>query len=1039
MIYYKRKNLWKRLAAKFSEVKLPSLPVFGFLKLLFAILFLTIIILYSSYLYFLPKYFTDEKIEGYLNKYLKDNSKLSLDVENLKINPDYKFDIKLSADRISLLLSNNRKFITLDKPDIEVDLLTLFFHYIDLNKIKAKKITINTNFTKNNRYDCFDYFDLDILEFKNSEFNLRNIKIICDELIFNLFDENIKKNFQLRTKKLIFSSSDIEKPFLIQTQGEITGAQKIADFKINLELKSQKDFIKKLKSQIQNLNYNPLVHALKFKFYTNSDIDLKIKNNAILGYINLSDFNFVIDNIQIPKNNLHLIFKDNKIKAQGDFNFIKNQFIKLVLNANYSKNKFVELKLNSSEINLFDLKKIASALCKIFNLKYNFDSIYLEGVTSADVYLKSDFKTVTSKGFASIKDAKLKDSVSGLVLNEINSNISFDNNKVNIQEASATVGVSKFYLGGTVDNFANLNLKINSEPVNIAQIISTIKNLPLLSHIIPELNDYIFKSGFVKVNAAVNGTLNNPVIKTNSEINNFKLFIKSLNCLIQSENILITANPENNVLKDIFITAKNNIITQNGYQIYNNIAKLKVIEDDIVIDKTQVKYENIKADIKGVVKNYKKDSVLELNINSILPINNNLIIIKNKKPQFLADILIDKNKLTIKQAKINDAAKAQQIALLSGNIYEYQTKNPSFENLKISLLDKISCILPKIDNLNFEATGDILISGKLNNPIITGGVKLYNVICKKYNLFIQNCDLHILNSYLDGNIATLDVLETTLNNVIFKGNLDGDVLKVSNFSADAFQGKISGSANINVKNLNVDTELLLKEISIRHLSSYLKQYSIAASGRLSALSRFNFTGLDYQSAINSIQGYIKFNIDNGELAQFAKLERFLQAGNILSQSILKLTLNSIVSSVTKQNTGDFKTIEGTVKINSPMAEVQYINTQGTNMAMHIEGKYNIISNHAFLRVLGRIPLNIVSVMGNIGKFSLSQLLNSQPSESAIEKMMSDYMSENDRAKIPSLVNYQQNAQTREFIVIIDGLLNNNSSIKYFKWGYKNKN
>ena len=89
-------------------------------------------------------------------------------------------------------------------------------------------------------------------------------------------------------------------------------------------------------------------------------------------------------------------------------------------------------------------------------------------------------------------------------------------------------------------------------------------------------------------------------------------------------------------------------------------------------------------------------------------------------------------------------------------------------------------------------------------------------------------------------------------------------------------GKISGNAEINIKSFHTAAELVLKEISVRYLTSYLKQSSIAVSGRLSALTRLEFTGLDYTSAINSLKGYVKFNIDDGELAQFAKLERFLQ-------------------------------------------------------------------------------------------------------------------------------------------------------------------
>ena len=649
--------------------------------------------------------------------------------------------------------------------------------------------------------------------------------------------------------------------------------------------------------------------------------------------------------------------------------------------------------------------------------------------------MKSNFKTIISNGFINVKDAKLKDKFTGLTLNDINSDINFDNNKINIKNTSAFVDNSKFYLTGNVDNNANLDLKINSDSINIAQILNTLRRIPFLSHIIPKLNDYVFESGFVKVNALITSNINTPIIKTNSVLTNLKLHIKPLNSFIDSKEVLISANPEGTAVKDIYLTAKNNIIKCANNKITNNIAKLKISDNDIIIDRTDIIYEKIKANIVGMIKNYGENPILEINLNTTLPLNNNLIVIKNKSPNVSADILIDKDKLQIKKAEISQNSKT--IVLIQGIIDNYISNNPAFDNLKISIIDRISCILPKFDNLAFETVGDITVFGKLNNPLISGSVKLYNVICKKYDLFIKDCDLTIKNSNLEGSILSLDILQTTLDNVIFKGNLEGDNSKIANFSADIFQGRISGNANINLKNFKTQSELVLKEISVRHLSGFLKQYSIAVSGRLSAFMRLNFTGLDYESVLNSLNGYIKFNVNNGELAQFAKLERFLQAGNILSQSILKLTLNSIVSSVTRQNTGDFNVIEGTIKLNSPMANIQYINTEGTNMSLHIEGNYNIISNHAILRVLGRIPQNIVSVMGNIGKFSLSQLFDSNPSESAIEKIMSIELESDDIDKIPSLANHQANSPTREFIVLLDGLLNNNSAVKYFKWIYKN--
>ena len=676
MIYFKRKAGWKRFISKLQKVTLPSCEgFFGFLKVLSIFFLVLIISIYSLYLFLLPKYITDDKVENYINDYLKLHSKLSLDIQNLKITPSYNFDIKLKADKLLLNYPDNKNFITLDNPDIEVDLINLFFNYLDLNKIKAKKITINTNFTKNNRYNCFDYINDDIFELKDLQFNLRNIKIICDELIFNLYDENVKKNFKLQTKKLSFFMSDKDKPVTIETQGNI---QNIADFKLKLELDIGKDFLNIFKTEIMILNYNPLASALKFKFHTNSDINLKIKKNAIFGYINLSEFNFAIDNIQIPKNNLFLNFKGQKIKLQGDFNFIKNQFIKIDSIIDYSKNKFIELKLNSSELNLADLKNIAMALCRILNIKYDFNSIVIDGIASADIYLKSDFKTITSRGFAKIQKARLKDGASGLILNDINSDISFNNNKINIKNTTALVDKSLFHLEGVIDEKTNLDLKINSDLINIAQILSTIKSLPLVSPIIPELNDYTFKSGFVRVNAFVSGNLNNPVIKTNSQASDIKLFIKPLKCLIQTKEATISANPEGSVIKDIFIIAKNNIIQYENNKIINSQTKLKLCENDIIIEKTQILFDKIKADIEGVIKNYKDNPLIELNLFAPLPIDNNLIIIKNKSPKVIADVSLNKEKLTIKTAKVVE--NSREFIKISGAIFNYSKK---ILNLKI--------------------------------------------------------------------------------------------------------------------------------------------------------------------------------------------------------------------------------------------------------------------------------------------------------------------------------------------------------------------
>ena len=1071
MIYYKKKSLIKKAINKIKEkTQNLELPVFSLSKGFFVFLGLFIVGLYLTYLFLMPKFIDEAKIENAINNFVLKNSKLTLDISNLQIKPNYKFDINLKADYIKLKYPNKKDFLWVSNPDIDINILSLFYKYIDLNKIKTDKIEINTSFTDENKYDCFKYFDI-MPKKTATKFKIKNINLSSDIFLLNLYDENIKKNFYIKSNKLKISSSEFKKTITISTNGKIASANhKISDFNLNLSIKLNPDSIGKFREKLAKLNKNPLYWADKYDFYTKSDINLKInnqnKNPDILGTVLLSDYTFKIQGLTLPKNKLLLNFKGGKITTDCDFKFIKNQFIQIKSNATISKNNFIEAKLISNEINLSDLREILDAIGKIFNFKFNLNDIDIQGTSKIDVYLKSNFKTLQSKGNLLIKDTKIKDKKTGLILNNINSNINFANNTINIINTSAFINKAKFNLIGTIDDKTNLNIKINSDEINIAQLLSLIKELPFSNMIMPKLKDYEFKNGLLKINSNIIGTLKHPILKSNSNLSNFKVYLKKYN-------------------KEIYIPK----------------LHLNFLEKDIEIPNTKIIVDNITFNINGTVKNYKtKQTETIINIQSDFSKGNKLLLIKNKPTKLNSQINIKQNKLTISSCNISN------MIFVSGEILNLD-KNPYLNNVKINILDKTPLVIPNYENLNFSAKGNILISGNIEKPNITGNLNLQNITLNDLNLNISDLILNIKNSefyiniikgrifdfdfdlvaqakliknkvvvdfaqiqsmyvnlesfekYLKnsntinkldyeinnikGNILTIETSDILLNNVSFEGNVKNNILNIETFSAETLNGKITGKTSINLLNQKTKAELILKELNIRLLSNKLKNLSIATSGKLSALINAEFKGFDIDEILNTLDGYIKFNIDNGELSQFAKLERFLQAGNILSQSILKLTLNSTLSAITKQNTGDFKTIEGTVKIKNSIANIQYINSQGSNMSLYITGTFNLLNQYASTKILGRIPNSIVSVMGNIGKFSLSQKVDEMDKDtketinlitaSPIEKKLSTTISQNDYNKIPPLAYQVDEIPTREFIVLIEGIIKNNSSIQDFKW------
>lgn len=1126
MIYVKKRTFLKRIKNKISNLTIKKEKTdisffICFVKNIFKLFVFLFALFYLCYLFLLPKVVNEANVEKALNNYLSKNSKLILDIDNLKISPNYKFDVCIKADKVKLKYNQKSDFLVINKAKIELNFLTLFFGYIDLNNIKIDNMVMNSTFTKKQKYNSVEYLPFDFFDLKkhNSKFKIRYLKILSNNVDINIYDENIKKQFKIKAKNTKF-----EKKFnlinnsifyLVTSNGAIYAPnKKINDFNLNIVYKSKEGTLKKLREILENLNYNPFIYADKYNFYCDCFVDLTInradKKNNLLGQIKLKDLSFQVNDIKLPKNNLLIECKNDKIYSNFNFNLTNNQFIKVKTNANISKNKFIELNLNSNDINLSDLHEIISSLSKILNLKFNFYDLELKGLLNVNLYIKSNFKKITSNGSLKLHSASIKHKKLNLSLDKITSDINLKDDKINIINTSAYFDKSKFNISGQIDKNTNLNIDINSDLINFAQFFKFISSLPLISKTGLNLNDYLFKSGYLKINSKIKGTINNPIIESSSNLKNLSLFVKSLKTNLDVEEIKITPIISQNKFQYALIETDKINLKYDKFNLKSQKIKFKVSEKEIEILKSNIFLNGTDALFEGNIKDYiSNNPLINLKIEALLNKRNELIIVENiKNPKLNLDLTIKNNIIHLNNCSILNTDK--KIASIYGEIINFKEKIPTLNKIKILTNEKIFLILPLLDRTSLDFSANLELDGKLNNPKINGILNLNNLNCPKMEVSIKdailnlkdsNCYINIQNgkffgfnfdvvlqakyknnkiivdwanissNYLDfnkiekyfnnntliskndieisnikGNISTLVFADLSLNNAIFEGDYKDKNLNLSKFSAEIFNGKIQGNIKTNIKSQKTNANLILKELNVRLIQGLLKDLSIAASGKLSALINADFTGFSYDDIIKTLDGYIKFNINDGELAQFAKLERFLQAGNILSQSILKLTLNSTLSAISKQNTGYFKTIEGTIKIKDTWANVQYLKSQGINMSLYLEGRFNLLTKYAQMTILGRIPSNIVNVLGNVGSFNTQSLVDKMSDDtkefvnsitvSPLEKMLTIRVLESDIEKIPPLIYKSENTTTREFFVKINGRGDSINSIQTFKWVIK---
>lgn len=1132
MIYYKKRSWLKKFILKLKNQRFKANQgefKFNVLKTLVLPFSFFIAIIYTIYIFILPTYFNEENIEKAINFYLTKNTQLTLDFENPKIYPNYKLAINLKADKIKLKYPNKKDFILIEKPNIDINLITIFQGHIDLNQVKIKSLTINTDFDKN-KYTCFNYFPEDILNLKlnNSKLELRNIKFQIDNFKLNIYDKSIKKTFFVLANKVIISQNadnlsilkgenSKEKTYFISAKGNISSNIKYIDFNLFVKFKNKDNCTTNLLKKLSKISYNPIKYLDVYKFKAKADVNLKFKeqkNNDynIVGNIALKDYYFTINNVVFPKNNLELILDNSSIKSDFNFYFLNNQYLKINAKTNKKQNSRIYANVQSNKIDLKNLKPIVSMANQILNLKIKIDDFIINGFVEAnlnvDINSKLNIAGIKSNGSLKIENANLIYQKFGLKLENILATINFNNNKINIAQATAYVSNSKFNLTGYIDEKTNLNLKVFSEKLNISQVTNLINSINFFSK--TRLNDLAFNSGTMSINGTIQGNIKKPKIITKCILNNVQFQVKSIKTNLFAKEIVLNASPKNNELDEILININNCKITYLNHFGLINQANLTFLNDNLIFKDLKINLDGILATINGKMETLsRKSPKIELALNATLPKNNKLISIKNLQPNIKAQIEIINDKLNIKEAVVSQNNNNYLIA--NGKIFEFPDfEKMKFDNLNIVIPTNISMFIPILNNTSIDVNGDLNINGNIQKPEIDGDLKIYNLKYPQLNLFVKNMQINLKKSiahaniidakilgtdftaqtqakllnkkilieyfnfhskYVDldnfakfgqklshefknkkidfeiskieGNIDSLNIFDILLDNILINGKIKDNILSIQNFKANAFRGAIESSFTFNLATNKVNANAVVKEVNIRLLSSRFKEYSIAASGKLSAFIQTDFESFDYETMLRTSKGYIKFNIDDGELAQFAKLERFLQAGNILTQSIFKLSLNSIISTIAKQNTGYFKTIEGTIKISDGFANIQYINTQGANMSMNIIGKINLINNTVNVRILGRIPSSIVNVMGDVGKFNAQSLIDRMAQDtreiinslsiSPFEKMFSTTVPKEEYEKIPPLVNVQNELTTREFIVNVIGNPKNTSSVKNFKW------
>jgi len=266
--------------------------------------------------------------------------------------------------------------------------------------------------------------------------------------------------------------------------------------------------------------------------------------------------------------------------------------------------------------------------------------------------------------------------------------------------------------------------------------------------------------------------------------------------------------------------------------------------------------------------------------------------------------------------------------------------------------------------------------------------------------------------------------------------LKNNVLKMTNLQADAYLGKVIGTISYNLIYGNIGLDLQGRNLGAGSAIKGLTGISDKIVGKLDFDSDISMVGYTKEQLIRSLKGSTEFVISDGKMGALGKLEHLLYAQNILSNNLLKTTINVVAKAVSVKNTGVFKYIKGKMIFSGGWANISSIKTSGSSMSMYITGNYNLLNNSANLVILGRLSDDVVRLLGPIGDFSMDKILSYIPklgniTSQLLNQITTDPEYEN-TSMIPDLTPKTE-MPTKDFKVVLNGGIESQGSIKSFKW------
>ncbi len=271
-------------------------------------------------------------------------------------------------------------------------------------------------------------------------------------------------------------------------------------------------------------------------------------------------------------------------------------------------------------------------------------------------------------------------------------------------------------------------------------------------------------------------------------------------------------------------------------------------------------------------------------------------------------------------------------------------------------------------------------------------------------------------------------------------SLSENIFYLNKLHTSTIGGTVTGDVSANLKTMLLKAQVKGTNFDVARALDEIMDMRDTLSGTMSFDTNISLdaAAANEQEQMKSINGDINFEITDGQLGPFGRLENLILAENIRESEFFQTALGGVIDSLTSIQTSHFDVLNGHIEMAEGVVSLNPITSVGPVMCMHISGDMNILTNEADMKLRARLGSKIADMLGPIAAVNPVNLVKATPglnvAAAKMFSMFTETLTAEEMEAIPNFVEDFNKLSTTNFQVVLAGDTTKPLTlIKSFKW------